>query len=271
MRVRPDHVRVHQRRTAPLAAVLDGRLHGFVGCQKIAAIHFLPKKPGETGYQRRNVRAGGLAFHRNRDGVAVILDQEQNRQAIQASRVQGFPKLALAGGAIAAGDQRDRVAIRLQIAIGLGASHGLQELRSGAGETSYDVVPRIAPVGGHLAAAGSRVVRRAHGLQQHFEGRHAQGQAQRPVAIVGKNPIVAGAQTHARRHFDRFVAGPADLEKDAVLALERDLAIIQAPRRLHDAEGADELLGLQPVPLGGGGLLGSGDCGQKRASLPLSV
>jgi hypothetical protein len=63
------------------------------------------------------------------------------------------------------------------------------------------------------------------------------------------------------------MAGPADLEEDAILALERDFAIIQTPRGLHDTEGVDQLVGLQTVPFGGSGLAGSGYGGQ-YASLP---
>ena len=133
MRVRPDHMGVHQRGAAPLAAVLDSRFHGRIGRQEIATIHFLLKEAGEAGHQRRDAGAGGLVFHRNGDGVAVIFDQEQHGQAIQAGGVQGFPKLALAGGAIAAGYQGDGVALGLQIAIGIGAAHRVQELRAGAG------------------------------------------------------------------------------------------------------------------------------------------
>ena len=119
MRVRPDHVGVHQRGAAPLTAVLDSRFHGRIGRQEIATIHFLLKEAGEAGHQRRNAGAGGLVFHRNRDSVAVIFDQEQNGQAVEAGGVQGFPKLALAGGAFAAGDQGDGIALGLRIAIGV--------------------------------------------------------------------------------------------------------------------------------------------------------
>ena len=45
----------------------------------------------------------------------------------------------------------------------------------------------------------------------------------------------------------RLVPGAADLEKDAVLALERDFAVVQPARGVHEAERADQLFGLQIV------------------------
>jgi hypothetical protein len=50
------------------------------------------------------------------------------------------------------------------------------------------------------------------------------------------------------------VAGSADLEEDSVLALQGYLAIVQAPRRLHNAKGIDELIGLQADPFLGDGM-----------------
>jgi hypothetical protein len=40
------------------------------------------------------------------------------------------------------------------------------------------------------------------------------------------------------------------LKKDAILAFEGNLPIVQAAGRVHDAEGANELLGLEAPPPG---------------------
>ena len=50
--------------------------------------------------------AGDLAIARHRDGVAVIFDQEQHRQAFQAGGVERLPEFALAGGVFPGADQR---------------------------------------------------------------------------------------------------------------------------------------------------------------------
>jgi hypothetical protein len=105
--------------------------------------------------------------------------------------------------------------------------------------------PRVAPVRRHLPSAAGRVRRRAHGLQQHLLHRVAQREAQRTVAIVGIEPVVAGLQSHARRHQKGLVAGAGDLEKDLLLPLEQDLAIVRAARQVHQPVHPDQLLRLQ--------------------------
>ena len=52
----------------------------------------------------------------------------------------------------------------------------------------------MAPVRGHLAAAGAGIVLGADCLQEHFERRDAEHQAERAVAIVGIDPIGAGTK-----------------------------------------------------------------------------
>jgi hypothetical protein len=43
----------------------------------------------------------------------------------------------------------------------------------------------------------------------------------------------------------RFVTRSADLEEDPILAFERDLAIVQTPRRMHQTKRANELLAIE--------------------------
>jgi hypothetical protein len=82
---------------------------------------------------------------------------------------------------------------------------------------------------------------------------------------------VAGAQTHSGGHFHGLMASAADLEKDPVLALEGDFAIVQAAGGLHDAEGLDELVGIEAVPLGYSDWLSGGDGGQDNVPPTISV
>ena len=105
-------------------------------------------------------------------------------------------------------------------------------------------------MGRHLTTTRCGIFGGPDGLKQHFVGRDTQGKAQGAIAIVGVNPIVAGAQAQAGGHFDGFVPRSADLEKDAILALKGNLPIVQAAGRLHDAEGRNELLGLEASPPG---------------------
>ena len=61
---------------------------------------------------------------------------------------------------------------------------------------------------GHLTSAGRRIGRRSHGLQHHFVRCDAQRQGQRAVAIIGIEPVVAGAQHEPRGNLDGLMTGP---------------------------------------------------------------
>jgi hypothetical protein len=84
---------------------------------------------------------------------------------------------------------------------------------------------------------------RAHRLQQHFERCHAESQAERAIAVVGVDPILARIQTHARGHLHGLMTRSTDLEEDPVLALQQHLAIVKPPRGQHHPIGLFQLLG----------------------------
>jgi hypothetical protein len=87
----------------------------------------------------------------------------------------------------------------------------------------------------HLAAAGIRIVLGSDAGEQHLERGHAELQAQRAIAVVGKKPVVARLQRQAGGDEDGFVAGAADLEKNLALVLELDFLVIQLARQKHAA------------------------------------
>ena len=77
----------------------------------------------------------------------------------------------------------------------------------------------------------------------------AERQAQRAVAVVGKEPVVAGLQLHAGCGQDRLVAGAADLEEDQALVLELDLLVVDPPRQDHRAVRAEKLFAREAAAL----------------------
>jgi hypothetical protein len=140
-------------------------------------------------------------FDRHGDRVAVVLDEEEHRQLLDAGGVERFPELALARGAIAERDVRDFVWLESRFAIGnlwhaavddagFGGAHRLQHLRAGRARARHDVQLRVAPVRRHLASARCRVVPGADGREQHFERCDTELQAQRAIAIVRIEPVV---------------------------------------------------------------------------------
>ena len=94
----------------------------------------------------------------------------------------------------------------------------------------------------HLPPAGAGVVGRAHRAQQHFIGSRTQAEQQRPVAIIRKEPVVAGLERKGRGHAHGFMTGARDLEENFLLALEQDLAVVHTARGKHDAISINELL-----------------------------
>ena len=160
--------------------------------------------------QPRDVAAGGLHFDRHRNRVAVVFDDDQHRRRALAGRVQRLPELAFAGRAFADRHVDDLVGAESLRAIGdladalvdhpgFGGAERLQTLRAGRAALRRDVQLPMTPVRRHLTPAGVGVVLGAHRREQHLERGHAERQAQRAVAVVRVEPVVAGAQVQARR------------------------------------------------------------------------
>ena len=250
MGVGPDDVGVDEGGAFAGTNPIGRGLHGAERSQKVGAVDLLAEEAGEAGDQFGDLAAGGLAFDGDGDGVAVILDQIEEREALEAGDIERLPEFALAGGAIAGSDEGDFGGVRVEIAGGFGASGGLDKLGAGGRGAAHDVELAMTPVGGHLTAGGSGIGRGADGLLEHFVGRDAEGEAEGAIAIVEIEPIVAGTQGHAGCDLDGLMPCPADLKEDAVLALEGDFAVVEAARGVHQAKGADELFGVESCEAG---------------------
>ena len=109
VRVRADHVRVHERRSLPLARVVHRALHRRVAREQIAAVDFFHVQTGEGAHELRDRAARRVHLDGDRDRVAVVLDQVDDRQAEVRRRVQRLPELALRRRAVAGGDEHDLV------------------------------------------------------------------------------------------------------------------------------------------------------------------
>ena len=257
VRVRADHLGVHERRALARARVVDGRGHRLVAGEEVGAVDALDEEAGERGDELRDVAAGRLHFDRDGNRVAVVLDQVDDRELERARGVERLPELPFAGGAFADRDVGDLVGLVERLAsfdrgdplvhaARFRRADGVQALRARRARLRHDVERRVAPVRRHLPAAGVRIVLAADRAEEHLERRHAEHQAQRAVAVVGMKPVVAGLQDHARRREDAFVSGAADLEEDQALVLELDFLVVQLPRQHHDAVRAEEILRRKP-------------------------
>ena len=70
-------------------------------------------KLGKPCTSREMLPPAVLHFDRNRDGVLVVFDQNSTGSLQVGGGVQRLPELAFAGGAVAAGDVDDFVAVKL--------------------------------------------------------------------------------------------------------------------------------------------------------------
>jgi len=87
----------------------------------------------------------------------------------------------------------------------------------------------------HLAAAGGGILFRPDARQEHLERCHSELQAQRAIAVIGEEPVVAGFEREARGDEHRFVSGAADLEENLALMLQLDFFVIDPARPQHAA------------------------------------
>jgi hypothetical protein len=223
-----------------------GAAHGEV----VGAVDRAHLEPGEAAHQFVD-RRGRLLLRRYRDGVTVVGHDEQHREVLGAGGVEALPELALGRGPLAQADVGDLVALGRQaelgvahdVPAGLGAAHGGQALAARGARLSDDVALAVAPVGRHLAAARGGVVGRPDGLQQDLLGRDAEAEHQRQVAVVGKEPVVAGAQLVGEPEQERLVPRTRDLEEHPALLLQGDLTVVDRPRHAGEQQVAAQLLG----------------------------
>jgi hypothetical protein len=258
MRVRPDHLGVDEGRPLAGAGVGDGFLYRGVARQVVRAVNALNQQPREVRYQPRDVAAGRLCFDGHRDRVAVVFDDDDDRQPAQAGVVERFPELSFAGGAIAEREVGDLVGVVPLVTVfdgrellvepaRLRAADCLQALGTGGTGLRHDVQRRVSPVRRHLPAARGRIVLGADGGEQHLERGHPEGEAEGAIAIVRVEPVVSGAEGNTGSGDDGLVAGAADLEEDQALTLELDFLVIELPGQHHRPVGSKQFVAGQAV------------------------
>ena len=109
----------------------------------------------------------------------------------------------------------------------------------------------MAPVRRHLTPARRGIIFRSDSGEQHLVRRHADGEAQRAVAIIGVEPVVAGFELHAGGDENGLVAGTADLEVDQALVLELNFLVVDTPRQDHRPIRSEKVLTAEPMGIEG--------------------
>jgi hypothetical protein len=83
------------------------------------------------------------------------------------------------------------------------------------------------------------------GGEELFERGHAELEAEGAVAVVGVEPVVAGAHGEAGGGEHGLVARARNLEEDFVLPLELNLLVVEPPREVHRPVDAQHLVAAQ--------------------------
>ena len=191
--IRTRDMRVNQRRPAARAAMRDGARHYGVSLERLSAVTFFDAKARVIRDELRNVAAGGLHFDGDGDGEAIVLHDKENGQLAIRGDIEGFEEFSLAGGAFAAGNVGDFIALVsdaiaergalgllerfrkfVEITGGLGYADGLYPLRAGGRGSRDEMDFLVAPVRRHLTARGAGTFFRADGFEKHLERRHAE-------------------------------------------------------------------------------------------------
>ena len=258
MRVRPDDLRVHERRALARARVGNGVGHGAIAGKEVRAVDALDEESWKGRDEPRDIATRRLHFDGNRDRVAVVFDDIHDRQLAEARRVERLPELAFARRPVADRDVGHFVPMKARVPIldrrdalveqrRFSAADGLEALRPRRARLRHDVQLFVAPMGRHLTPARGRVVLRADRGEEHLERRHADGQAKGPVAIVGIEPVVRRFELHAGGDEDRLVPGAADLKEDQALVLELDFLVVNAAGEHHRPIGSEKVLAGEPM------------------------
>src|SRR3990167_7836746 len=93
---------LQQHRALAVPGTLQGLSKALIDRHDIVAIDLLASKAGTDGLLRQGRRAA-LNTPRHGDGPLVVVDHKHHRQLPGTGDIQGFEKIALAGGAIATG------------------------------------------------------------------------------------------------------------------------------------------------------------------------
>ena len=242
-----DHAGVDERGTLAGTDVVECLLEGAVGLLVVAAVALEDLQVGEAPNDRGDCATGRLVLHRHRDGVTVVLDQEQDRQPAERGAVQRLPELSLAGSAVAAAHEHDTVAVRgggqsrdavpAQVALGVRRSDRVQELRSHTARVDRQAERALGEVRRHLPSARGGIGFGAPGSRELLESGQAQSGRQRAVPVVGVDPVGLRPQQRGGGGGDGLVAGRTHLEERLVLPLQGDLALVHLPGGEHHPVG----------------------------------
>ena len=140
---------VHEGRSQSRAAVRHSGLKFTQADHRIGAVKLGKVEAGEIVYQLGDISSRRAYLDRGADRVAIVLNQENDRQLAVGGSVERLPELALRGCPFAQGCQNHFIAVEnhvavgaivslvflgdlrmmVKVAAGLRATHGMKQLR----------------------------------------------------------------------------------------------------------------------------------------------
>ncbi len=182
----------------------------------------------------REIGLGRRARHRSAHGVAVVLDDVDDRQLPQRGHVEALVDLALVGGAVAEIGQRD--VLVAAIAVGESEAGAERNLRADDAVAAVEILLLGEHV--HRAALATGVASTASGqLGHHAARRHVHRQHVAVIAIGGDH-LVAVDQRHLHAGDDGFLADVEMAEAaDEAHAVELAGLLLEAADEEHAAIG----------------------------------
>src|SRR5690606_25230592 len=216
----------HLEDVRPLAGarMLDGALRRLADETHVHAVHLLARDV-EGAAALREIGGGGGAGHRGAHGIAVVLDDVDDRQVPELGHVEALIDLALVGGAVAEIGEADGVLAA--ILGGEGEAGAGRDLGADDAVAAVEAVLVTEHVHG-AALAGGEAAAAAGELGHDALGIHAEHQHMAVIAIAGDRGVVV-----ARGHLD---AGDDGFLPDIEVAKAADQAhAVHLPRLFLEA------------------------------------
>ena len=240
----------------------DRVARGRVAGQDVVAVH---DHAGDAVARRAigHVGARHLARHRDADRVAVVLDDEDERQLVDRREVQALVDVALVAAPLPHARHRDLAGLA-----DLGRERDpdrVEQLRRHRRRDAHEVVLVRAVVAGHLATAGARVVGGRVLRRQDVARAHPEREARGDRAIERGDPVVTALERPGDADLGALVALTGDDERDPPGAVQDPHPLVERPGQRDVAVHLDEVGVGQadrgseaPSRVAGGGAIGGG-------------
>ena len=233
VRVDPDAARVDDRSARARPDERDRLAHRAERVEDVEPVGVDDLQVEEAGEVVGRDGVRGLIALRNRDPVAVVLDDDDDRELLPRDPVDRLVEVALGLRGLA--DRAEDEGVLLVGLDGAAEARGVLRVVRHAGGDVLDPDRRLGEVVRHVPPARGDVGRLGHPVQEDLLGREARGQAGRQVTVVGEEVVPPRPERHAERELDGVVAraGRVVAPAEPLLQVVRRLVVEHAAEMHH--------------------------------------